>query len=118
MKTNLVCGLMSLAFASSAFAAKISMQTRGGKLFSLETNQDRVTGETREMTLCGESVELIKKVKLWMPEHGHGSSPVQLEAMADGCRVVKRVNFTMTGAWEVRVELTDDDSGAFVVEVE
>jgi hypothetical protein len=38
--------------------------------------------------------------------------------LEDGCRVASRVNFTMSGNWEVRVELTDGDSGAFVVEVD
>ena len=53
-----------------------------------------------------------------MPEHGHGSSAVTVGAVQDGCRELTAINFTMTGSWEVRVELTDGDSGKFDVDVE
>ena len=99
-------------------AAEFSMSTRGGKGFTLETATDPVTQKTTEFVICGDTVEAITKVKLWMPDHNHGSSAVQLGAASEGCRVVTKVNFTMRGLWEVRLELNDGDTGAFELDVE
>ena len=114
-KTLAVVGLLT---ATGAFAATFSMTSRAGRTFTLETDQDRVTEATESFSLCGEGADAVKKVKLWMPEHGHGSSAVTLGAVQDGCRELTAVNFTMTGSWEVRVELTDGDSGKFDVDVD
>ena len=118
-------GLIALAFsvaltlsAGVANAAEFSMATRGGKAFTLDTPSDQVTQKTTEVVICGDSVEAISKVKLWMPEHGHGSSPVVIGSPSEGCRHITKVNFTMRGLWEVRVELTDGDTGAFELDVE
>lgn len=53
------------------------------------------------------------KVTLWMPDHGHGSSPtrIQQEIGLDGRPLagvyrVSRMYFTMGGLWEVRVSLS------------
>ena len=116
---RVLAGLMScFIFSATASAATFTTTTRGGKVFTMEAPGERVTGDTAEFTLCGESVDSVKRVKLWMPEHGHGSTPVQLGATEDGCRIAKKVNFSMPGSWEVRVELTDGDAGAFLVDVE
>ena len=114
-KALLVLGLVT---ATGAFAATFSMTSRAGKTFTLETVQDRVTEGTETFSLCGEGVDAVKKVKLWMPQHGHGSSAVTVGAVEDGCRELSTVNFTMIGSWEVRVELNDGDSGKFDVDVE
>lgn len=108
------CGLL----ATRATAAEFSMSTRSGKAFSLETAAEQVTQGTKEFVICGDGVEALKKVKLWMPEHNHGSSAVQIGPVSEGCRLITRVNFTMPGLWEVRVELSDGDSGAFALDVE
>jgi hypothetical protein len=113
-----LCALTVAISAQPLAAAEFSMSTRGGKGFTLETAGDQVTQKTTDFVICGETVETIAKVKLWMPEHGHGSSAVQLGATSEGCRVVTKVNFTMRGLWEVRLELTDGDTGAFELDVE
>lgn len=105
-------------FASGAMAAEFSMATRGGKAFSMETAAEQVTQRTNDFVICGEGIESLAKVKLWMPEHNHGSSAVQIGSVSEGCRLITRVNFTMPGLWEVRVELSDGDSGAFALDVE
>jgi hypothetical protein len=105
-------------FTTWAMAAEFSMSTRSGKTFTLETTGDQVTQKTNEFVICGQGVEALTKVKLWMPEHGHGSSAVQLGPVSEGCRLVTRVNFTMPGLWEVRVELSDGDAGVFSLDVE
>ena len=115
LKALAVAGLVT---ATGVFAATFSMTSRAGRTFTLETAQDRVTEATESFSLCGDGVADVKKVKLWMPEHGHGSSAVTVGAVQDGCRELSAINFTMTGSWEVRVELTDGDSGKFDVDVE
>lgn len=47
------------------------------------------------------------KVVLWMPMHGHGSSPTAIEKLGQEVGVYKVSNmyFTMGGSWEVRVNL-------------
>lgn len=116
---SLVLGFL-VAFVApiSAEAAEFSMSTRSGRAFTLETASDQVSQKTNEFVICGDAVDTIKRVKLWMPEHGHGSSAVQLGATSEGCRLVTKVNFTMRGLWEVRLELNDGDLGAFELDVE
>jgi len=104
--------------ATPVNAAEFSMTTTGGKVFSMEVDGDRVTGETNELTLCGDAVDAVKRIRLWMPAHGHGSTPVQLGATNEGCRVATKVNFTMSGVWDLEVQLDDGDAGVFQVEVD
>lgn len=42
-------------------------------------------------------------LKLWMPDMGHGSSPVTLNQLGLNKYQVSQAFFIMTGAWEVRV---------------
>lgn len=44
-------------------------------------------------------------VTLFMPSMGHGSSPVTLEKLDSGTYRATRVFFSMTGDWEVRVQV-------------
>ncbi len=118
MKTNMILWFGAVALAGAAWAANYTTTTPAGRAFTMDVTAERITGATKEVTICGDRVDLIKRVKLWMPEHGHGSSPTQFAEISEGCRVVSKVNFTMPGEWEVRVELTDGDVGVFLVEVD
>ena len=44
------------------------------------------------------------KIDLFMPDMGHGSSPVQIEALDETHFLVKRVYFIMHGDWLVRIK--------------
>lgn len=44
-------------------------------------------------------------VELFMPDMGHGSSPVQVERQDVGTFSVSRVYFTMSGNWLIKVEI-------------
>jgi hypothetical protein len=46
-------------------------------------------------------------VILWMPDMGHGSSPVTLQKTALGAYTVSKVYFIMSGAWEIRVQIKE-----------
>ncbi len=57
-------------------------------------------------------------VKLWMPDMGHGSSPVKVVRPLNasgtpetGLYRAEEVHFVMPGAWEIRV-IFKDESGA------
>jgi hypothetical protein len=57
-------------------------------------------------------------VKLWMPDMGHGSSPVKVVrpwnasgSPEPGLYRAEEVHFVMPGAWEIRV-IFKDESGA------
>ncbi|MCB0393996.1 MAG: FixH family protein [Bdellovibrionales bacterium] len=43
------------------------------------------------------------EVELWMPEHGHGSSPTTVNSIELGSYEVSDVYFIMPGFWEVRI---------------
>jgi hypothetical protein len=67
--------------------------------------------------LCADSPVVFQKVKLWMPEHGHGSTPTKLTAIDDRCATLEKINFTMKGDWQLIVTTTDSDTGTFVVNI-
>ena len=46
-------------------------------------------------------------VQLWMPDMGHGSSPVTIQKSAVGVYEVTRVFFVMPGDWDIRFQLKD-----------
>lgn len=45
------------------------------------------------------------KIYLWMPSMGHGSSPVQVNKIADNNFLVEKVFFIMPGDWEIHYKL-------------
>lgn len=49
------------------------------------------------------------KATLWMPEHGHGSSPVTVEQIEPSKFLIKNVYFIMPGKWDVIFNLTEQD---------
>lgn len=62
------------------------------------------------------NIDATVAVQLWMPSMGHGSSPVQIERIANGKGTfdtavfrVSKMNFIMEGEWEVRVTLAYPD---------
>ena len=109
--------LLSVLFSSQAFGAAFTMTTENGKSFRLESSEPRITTKTNQLLLCGDSIAAVNFVKLWMPNHGHGSSPVKLSEVGGQCRAITRVNFTMSGSWDVIVKLKDGDQGMFQVPV-
>lgn len=43
-------------------------------------------------------------VVLWMPDMGHGSSPVTVEKLGPGRYRASQVFFSMRGLWEIRIQ--------------
>ena len=50
------------------------------------------------------------RVSLWMPHHGHGSSPTRVEQISAGIYRVRDMYFTMDGQWDVRVRVKNGDA--------
>ena len=48
---------------------------------------------------------LTVKVILWMPDMGHGSSPIKLTNQAAGEYLAENVFFSMRGEWQIRFQL-------------
>lgn len=46
-------------------------------------------------------------VLLWMPDMGHGSSPVSAERLDIGTYRVAKVFFTMHGDWQIRLQVKE-----------
>lgn len=57
-----------------------------------------------------EDLEGLIKVQLWMPDMGHGSSPVRVEKLDIGTYRASQVFFSMRGKWEVRFQLKEGTS--------
>lgn len=51
--------------------------------------------------------EYAAAIVLWMPDMGHGSSPVTVERVSLGTYRASQVFFTMRGDWEIRFQLKD-----------
>ena len=49
------------------------------------------------------------KVKLWMPELGHGSSPTTVTRVQRGVYRVDNMYFTRAGLWEIRIGVQDEN---------
>lgn len=47
-------------------------------------------------------------LKLWMPEHGHGSRPVVVEKIETGKYRISKVFFSMPGKWQLRFQLLNE----------
>ena len=94
------------------------MKTSNGVAFTLRSKDGVVDRGTDQFLLCAEAgIDQVASVRLWMPGHNHGSTPVSLKADSSTCKVIQDVNFGMEGTWEVQVTLSDGDDGAFSMKV-
>jgi len=108
--------------ASEVFAQEdhkiISSTSEKNRNLSLEFSTLKVTKNNKSAVLCSEPSQKTTFAKLWMPEHGHGSTPTKLTAREDGCTNIEKINFTMDGNWEIKVTFEGGDKGVFSFEVE
>jgi hypothetical protein len=52
---------------------------------------------------------LTLHLMLWMPDHGHGSFPIELTKTSSGVYKADKVFFTMPGYWDLHLQLKDGD---------
>ena len=50
------------------------------------------------------------KMKLWMPDMGHGSFPVSITNVSAGVFEANEIFFTMPGYWDIHFELHDENN--------
>ena len=70
--------------------------------------------------VCAEKPKALTSAVLWMPDHGHGSSPTRVvaDAAASGrCFWIEDVEFIMPGDWEIRLQFADDDRAVFKLHI-
>ncbi|MCX6124750.1 MAG: hypothetical protein NTV34_08375 [Proteobacteria bacterium] len=104
-------------FAMNSFAAEVTSRSRDGRILTLTIGGDSITQNTSSGTLCANSPVSFQKVKLWMPEHGHGSSPTSLTTISDVCATVDKINFSMPGIWELKIAMADGDLAVISAEI-
>lgn len=109
------CDCESVAGTSESIFETTSLNNRHMKL---RFEASPVTRQARVASFCVEPAATVSAASLWMPEHGHGSSPTRLLPVREGCTLIERMSFVMGGSWEIRVRLSDDDSGVFSIGVE
>lgn len=68
------------------------------------------TESTLEIVLAPGIPNLVVKVDAFMPQHGHGTRPVEMKTREDGVIEVSKLYFVMAGAWVLRVMITDDSN--------
>lgn len=97
----------------SIFSTRIEDGTHGVLQFATKT----LSGQTTEAVFCLGSLGTVVGASLWMPDMGHGSSPVTLISQTNGCTKISKMDFFMTGAWDVRVTLANNSRFVFGVEI-
>jgi hypothetical protein len=103
--------------ASSSLADELVLTSEKGRLFTLTQVQDQWTRSVREARLCSDEVVTFTAFKLWMPDHGHGSTPTKILPETDLCVKVEKINFVMLGHWEIQISTEDGDKAVFNVEI-
>lgn len=108
---------LSIAYAEEDHKF-ISTTSERSRNLILEFPTSKVTKNNKNAVLCSEPTQKTISAKLWMSEHGHGSTPTKLTAREDGCANIEKINFTMDGIWEIKVTFEGGDKGVFSFEVE
>ncbi len=114
MDTTQDCSCDSVAGSTETI---LETNSSMGRHLRLRFADAPVTRALKAATLCVEPIGQVKEVVLWMPDHGHGSSPTRLTTATATCTKIDRISFVMSGRWELRVALADNDKGTFTVNV-
>jgi hypothetical protein len=114
-----VMGLTGLAIGAQGATGGLTFtaNSAAGRSMTLNFSQDVVTSSVKSAVVCSEPAAELSLAKLWMPDMGHGSSPTTLVRQDDRCTRVDRLNFLMSGVWELRVTHNDGDTGVFTFDV-
>ena len=108
--------------AAQVFAGTITATSQQGLAVTMTFETDTITSDTTTAVFCladaSRPAVAVQSAKLWMPEHGHGSSPTTLVASGTHCTNISGINFVMNGKWEIRIKLAGGDAVAFPVDVE
>ena len=98
-------------------AAEFKTESKGGKSLDLIFDEAQISRSTKHATLCSNLDVGFTKLKLWMTVHNHGSTPTKLTTVSSQCAAVDKINFVMSGSWDLQVEMNDGDTAVFSVNV-
>lgn len=102
--------------ATSAAGKKLSIRYFVPNANGDEVETDRASLEISKANVCGDDSLDIKAAVLWMPEHNHGSAPVEIvtdNQSAARCYWLMGTEFFMAGDWQVKLDLANDDKATF-----
>lgn len=117
MKSFLVGSVLATGFFSgTSQAASISTTSVGGTVMTFQVEGD-FTQNSAFGILCANQNATFIQAKLWMPMHGHGSSPTKIVTTNEKCARVDDLNFLMAGTWEIRVATSTGDTAVFAVAI-
>ena len=91
-------GLIALVSMLSRFGFAedrkvISATSDQGAKLTLEFSTSKITKANKSALLCSDKNQKASSAKLWMPEHGHGSTPTKLVAKENSCTEIQKMNF-------------------------
>lgn len=100
-------------------AAEFQVTSTNGRELTFATDTVDVTRSTQSGVLCAAVSTTFTQFRLWMPDHGHGSTATKIVARDDGlCADVHNINFVMSGRWQLKVMMSDGDAAVFTVNVQ
>lgn len=100
----------------SDFVAGIAAETDGGaytvRVASASPVQPDVGLNTWKLAVEGAPADAVVVLKPWMPLHGHGTVPLEHEALDFGeeTRSVGPFNLVMPGLWDFHVYVDDQEA--------
>ena len=98
-----------------ALAEVLTAQSTRGRNLRFETTDQQFTTHTKTGVVCADSATTYTKFKLWMSEHGHGTTPTTITAIDDRCARIEKMNFVMSGTWDLQVTMSDGDTAVIPV---
>jgi hypothetical protein len=114
---NILGILCAVTTSLTCYGVEITGTSVQGKSLVVSFDGDKVTQDSSAATLCSNQTITVEKVRLWMPDHGHGSTPTSLARLSDECTKIQSINFSMNGRWQLNILLSEQDSAVIEVNV-
>ncbi len=89
--------------------------TSGTKI-QLRFEASPVKTTTNLAFMCTDPTAVVSLVKLWMPDMDHGSAPTRL-VRSGNCTRIERINFIMSGVWDLQIKLDNADPATLSLSV-
>ena len=113
IKIGAMIGMLFLSRWS--YAETFEFSSVSGKKLVLTSDDEFFSEASSGAKLCSNVPTEFKKVKLWMPDHGHGSTPTSLVKIDEYCTRVEKLNFVMSGNWDFQISFSDGDRASQIV---
>ncbi len=112
-RSSYILPFLAVVAPFALIAADFQTQSKEGMKITLSI-ADPVDMDVTTFKICSDKDVAVSQAKLWMTAHGHGSSPTKIQYdAASKCSIVKKVNFSMPGRWDVKLTFANGDSAVF-----